>query len=662
MAKKRTDETAFNPLADSPIDPVVEAESQDGSSGGDGAAGPFETVEGLIAVLEHVQTNIMVADPDLKFIYRNRRARETFKRLEGDIQKAFSLSTDEMVGGTIHRFHSDPKRVEGILRNPDALPHKTTFNFGDITLETNINRINGPADELLGYVVCWEDATERNRMEHDRARIQSMVENAPTSIIMTDRDLNITYINPAMKKTLEKIEDYLPISVDQVVGSSIDVFHKDPSHQRGILADPNNLPYLARIEIGPEIANLLISPIYDQHGDYIGPMVTWEFITEAEQLEKENQEAAERERRQAEELQEKVNSMLQVVRAAEEGDLRQKITVRGEDTIGQMGEGLQQFFDDLRDNVGVIAQNAAAMAEASGTLMNVSQQMGSNAEETSTQASVVASSAKTVSDSLQTIATAVEEMTASIGEISSNATQASEMAGDAVQVTDSTNTIIAKLGESTLEIGDVIKLITSIAEQTNLLALNATIEAARAGEAGKGFAVVANEVKELARETAEATEDISAKIEAIQSDTENAVEAMSKVSTIIQQINDIQAVIATAVEEQTATSSEMAQNITRAAEGGMNISNNIEGVADAAQNTALGVNDTQQAATRLTDMASELQALVSRFKVEEERGELDSSEAMARLLGAIQQGAASGENPQAADLLGKMMDLLGKNK
>jgi methyl-accepting chemotaxis protein len=183
----------------------------------------------------------------------------------------------------------------------------------------------------------------------------------------------------------------------------------------------------------------------------------------------------------------------------------------------------------------------------------------------------------------------------------------------AVGVAETTNSTIAKLGESSVEIGKVIKVITSIAQQTNLLALNATIEAARAGEAGKGFAVVANEVKELAKETAKATEEIGQKIDAIQSDTKGAVQAIGEISAIINQINDISNNIASAVEEQTVTTNEIGRNVGEAAKGTNEIAKNIGGVAIAAQNTTRGAADMQKAAQSLSGMAAQLQGLVSKF-------------------------------------------------
>jgi len=322
-------------------------------------------------------------------------------------------------------------------------------------------------------------------------------------------------------------------------------------------------------------------------------------------------------KRQAEEaavLEEKVDQILRAVSAAGSGDLTQEVLVSGTDAIGKVGKELSRFFGSLRASISSIAGNAQSLAGASEKLIWVSKEMSANAEETSAQAGVVSAASDQVSKNVKTVATSSQKISVSIKEISKNAAEAARVANGAVTIAQTTNATITKLGESSQEIGNVIKLITSIAQQTNLLALNATIEAARAGEAGKGFAVVANEVKELAKETTTATEDISKKIAAIQGDTQGAVSAIKQISDVINQINDISNTIASAVEEQTATTNEMGRNISEAAKGSTEIAQNITGVATAAQSTSTGATQTQTASAELSKMAAELKSMVGQFK------------------------------------------------
>ncbi|MFK7821642.1 MAG: methyl-accepting chemotaxis protein [Planctomycetaceae bacterium] len=243
-------------------------------------------------------------------------------------------------------------------------------------------------------------------------------------------------------------------------------------------------------------------------------------------------------------------------------------------------------------------------------LTDVSNKLRRGAAATSDQATMASGAAEEVSANAQSLATAVEQFEASIKEIAGNASNAASVARNAVDAAGQTNTTITRLGESSAEIGNVIKVINSIAEQTNLLALNATIEAARAGEAGKGFAVVANEVKELAKETSKATEDIIGRIETIQSDTQQAVDAIGLVSDIISQINESQNAIAGAVEEQTAMTSEISRNISEVATGSGEIAHSITEVAEAANTTTKGSEETRQTASQIDELAAELLLLV----------------------------------------------------
>jgi len=309
-----------------------------------------------------------------------------------------------------------------------------------------------------------------------------------------------------------------------------------------------------------------------------------------------------------------LHSIVNVLTAFAGGDLTQRAEERSTAELGDLERSLNTSMESVGAIIGTVMSSADAVASASEELSSASQQIAAGAEETAVQAGVVSGAADEVSRNVQTVAAGSEQMGASIREIAHSANEAARVASQAVAMVDTTNETVAKLGTSSQEIGNVIKVITSIAEQTNLLALNATIEAARAGEAGKGFAVVANEVKELAQETARATEDIARRVEAIQTDTGGAVDAIGQIAAIITSINDYQLTIASAVEEQTATTNEMSRNVAEASTGSGEIATNISGVAAAADTTTQAVNQTLTAIEELARMSNELRVEVSRFK------------------------------------------------
>jgi methyl-accepting chemotaxis protein len=483
-----------------------------------------------------------------------------------------------------------------------------------------IGRMTGALNKSVACLrAAAETHTKQLQAATASARLGAMLESMAPSVTYADRSGKITYANPAALAMFKKVERHLPVRLEQLVGQSIDIFFKSPSPQHPILTDPNSPPYRAQVQIGDETFDLVVSAFFDANKEYTGSLLCWDCVTQRIAQDRLIREAAEREKQQADELRSELGSLLGNVNAAANGDLTQSVESGSSDAVCQMGEALGQLLATLRTSIGFIAANAGALATASEELSSVSMQMNSNAEETSSQSNVVSAAAEQVSRNVHTVATAVEEMGVSIREIAQSAAEAARIAATAVQVANNTNDTITKLGESSTEIGQVIKVITSIAQQTNLLALNATIEAARAGEAGKGFAVVANEVKELAKETAKATEDIGRKVEAIQSNTKGAVAAIKQITTIINQMNDLSSSIASAVEEQSATTNEMARNISEASKGSTQIAENVTAVAKAAEGTMQGAGNVQQAAGELSRMAVELQQLVAQFQYEKKQ-------------------------------------------
>ncbi|MBG0816708.1 methyl-accepting chemotaxis protein [Planomonospora sp. ID82291] len=297
------------------------------------------------------------------------------------------------------------------------------------------------------------------------------------------------------------------------------------------------------------------------------------------------------------------------------GDLTVRLRMSRRDELGRLGDAVDATAGSLHTTVTALVDHSTSLAASSVHLSRVAEQIAASAEESSLQSGVVAAAAADVSHNVEVVAAGGEEMGAAIGEISRSTSAAASVTAEAVRVAETTSAMMAQLETSSAEIGDVVKTITSIAEQTNLLALNATIEAARAGESGKGFAVVAGEVKDLAQETAKATEDIARRVQAIQADTTAAMEAISRIGEITERINDHQAAIAAAVEEQTATTGEMNRNVADAASSSNEIAANIAGVAQAAAVTTAGVEQSHRAAAELAEMSTSLRTLVSRFTV-----------------------------------------------
>ena len=327
---------------------------------------------------------------------------------------------------------------------------------------------------------------------------------------------------------------------------------------------------------------------------------------------------AEKEAASAKLLTQRIEILLRAVDAASRGDLHQRIDCGGaEDDLQKVAVALNNMFTELRGSFTKIGQRTSELTASAAELKTLGATIASVVSENTSRSSVASETSNRVSASVESVAGATEQMSASIKQIASNASDATSVANKAVELASSTDVSIRQLAESSKGIGDVIKVINSIAEQTNLLALNATIEAARAGDAGKGFAVVANEVKELAKETAKATDEIQERIASIQTDTGVAVQAIADINKIVGQISETQGLIAYSVEEQNSTTQEINRTIVNTSKDNEEINRVMAGVVEQSQSAHESAGNVEASAARLSEVAQSLDKLLQKFNYQE---------------------------------------------
>ncbi|MBV1859364.1 MAG: PAS domain S-box protein [Nannocystaceae bacterium] len=554
--------------------------------------------------LNNASAAVMMVDADLIVTFVNNETKKFLTDSEAEFKTVWpGFSADGVLGTCVEMFYRDPAHQRA-LKDPSKMPFSTEIAVGSRHIRLVADVSVDPRGRHIGNVLEWNDITEQKKRAAQDEKIRGDLQ-------AIDRSLAVISFTPDGVVT-EANDNFLRTvgyTAAEVVGKHHSLFvHPDDrgsleyeKHWHDLRAGRSITDEFKRVDkTGAEVW------IHGSYNAIVGADgKTSRVVKLCFDLTQQ--------KRASHELEAKVEQLLETVGLAAEGDLTQVVTVLGDDPIGRVGEGFKTLLDMMRESMTQISDNATNLGGASEELSSVAKSMTQSAVRTTKEANVASSTTEQVNQNVQTVAAAAEEMSASIREIAKNAADAARVAMSAVEVADTTNTVVTKLGESSADIGKVIKVITSIAQQTNLLALNATIEAARAGEAGKGFAVVANEVKELAKETAKATEDIGQRIEAIQGDTSSAVTAIGEISNIINEINDLQTAIAGAVEEQTATTNEITRNVADAARGSSEISDNITSVAGAAQSTSEGSSNAESASAEVASMASELRTLVSKF-------------------------------------------------
>lgn len=498
----------------------------------------IENQDKFQSVVEGLPLNVMLCNPEtLDIIYANSTSIETLRPLE----KYLPIKADELIGSCIDIFHKNPSHQRALLADPSNLPHNARIKVGPETLDLLINPIFDDNGNYIFAALSWSVVTEQIELDNNTRRMQQMLDKMPINAMMCDPEtFEITYANETCITTLRSIEQHLPINADELVGTCIDVFHKDPTHQRRILADDTNLPWNARINVGPEVLNLNVSAIHNEEGEYIAPMLTWSVIT-------------------------------------------QQVAV--ETVVTDAVSAIHSEAEQLQANAKTMESNSENNIRLSGSISAAAEQTSVNS---------------------QTVAAATEELSASIDEIGKQVSHASKISEEAEAKTEESIKTVSGLAEASNEIGNVVNLINDIASQTNLLALNATIEAARAGEAGKGFAVVASEVKNLAGQTATATVDIKQQVESIQAETQSVVSAIEMIQSTVKQVSEISSSIAAAVEEQGNATREISSNVQEAARGSQEVSSSITDILTTSNETGQICRDISSASELLVSLADGL--------------------------------------------------------
>ena len=566
------------------------------------------TAAQLQGAIDQSGTASVMVDRDLNITYANKATLDLLKKHEETFQQkypGFSAAPDKLIGTCIDVFHANPSHQRKLLNDPNNLPWQTDIQIEDLTFELNVTAINDAAGNYIGNALEWQDVTERRLREIEVGRLNSAVEGMTTNLMMADTKGNIVYMNPSVKAMLRARETQLrtvlpSFSVDKVVGTNFDSFHKNPAHQQNLLGNPDNLPYATGIKVAGLEFHLTAMALKDSEGNHIGTGVQWVDTTEEKDAQRQveglissairgdldariNTEAYDgfmadlgnNINKLMDNIVEPVNATKDVIQALAKGDLSKNMTGEYGGEFLALSNAVNDSMDNLSSMVGEITNASSNVFSAAREIAQGNMDLS---QRTETQAS-----------SLEETASAMEELTSTVQQNADNATQAAKLAEGAMgkassgsEVVNNAVTAMEEIDKSSKQIADIIGVIDEIAFQTNLLALNAAVEAARAGEQGRGFAVVAAEVRNLAQRSAAAAKEIKGLIN-------DSVSAVGKGTKLVDETGQTFSDLVEAVQE---------------------VVTMISDIDSASKEQAVGINEVSQAVAQMDEMTQQNAALV----------------------------------------------------